>query len=425
MAEAGLSDWRKSAFYPWVVWATGALFFFYAFFHRVTPNVMGNDLMRDFAVGGALLGTLSAFYFYPYTALQIPLGMMLDRWGARRVLALAALVCTAGTLLFASAEALTTAYVGRAMIGAGSAFAWIGTLTLISIWFPPKRFALVAGLTAMIGMTGAVGGLAPLAALIERFGWRESMIAASVYGAVLAAGFWWIVRNPDPGQHESASKPVKASIWTDLGHLTAMPQIWLNAMVVAMGSVPLLTFASLWGVPYLVSVYGMTRTAAAGSLSLILVGWAVGAPLIGWISDRVRRRKPPLLIGAIVASAAILGINYIPGLDVQLVNGLLFLHGFAGASVVVSYAAGREHAGPAISGTSMGFINMWTMGTSALLQPFIGWLLDLNWDGRTEAGARIYSPAAYDVAFLTYVASAALVILAAALLRETHCRVRQ
>ncbi|MCG8509536.1 MAG: MFS transporter, partial [Rhodospirillales bacterium] len=400
--------------------------FFYSFFHRVTPNVMGSDLMREFAVGGALLGTLSAFYFYPYTALQVPLGVMLDRFGARRVLALAALTCAIGTVLFASAHTLTTAYIGRAMIGAGSAFAWIGTLALISAWFPPKRFALVAGLTAMIGMTGAVGGLAPLAALTEMFGWRPTMLAASVYGVVLAAGFWWIIRTP-PGVSgsDNRGKAPDTTIWANLGRLASTPQVWCNAMVVTMGSVPLLTFASLWGVPYLVSVYGMNRTAAAASLSLILVGWALGAPVIGWISDRFQRRKAPILVGAAVASGAFLGINYFPGLGLPALNALLFLHGFAGASLVVAYAAGRENAGRAVSGAAMGFINMWAMGTSALLQTFIGWLLDLNWDGQSMDGARIYSPAAYDAAFLTYVATAALLVGAAALMRETHCRVSE
>jgi sugar phosphate permease len=294
---------------------------------------------------------------------------------------------------------------------------------LISIWFPPKRFALVAGLTAMIGMTGAVGGLAPLAALIDRFGWRESMYAASIYGALLAAFFWWVIRDPESGVSNTANQSSRSSVWVDIGQLAAKPQVWVNAAVVAMGGVPLLTFASLWGVPYLVSVYGMTRTTAAGSLSLILIGWAVGAPLIGWISDRIQRRKVPVLVGSIVASCAILGINYVPDLGEPALNALLFLLGFAGASSVVSFAAGREHAGRGISGTAMGFINLWAMGLSAALQPFIGWLLDQNWDGQLEEGARVYSAAAYDIAFLTYVVSSILFVVAAALMRETHWQI--
>ena len=140
------------------------------FSRGVVPSVMVSDLMRDFAAGGAILGTLSGIFFYAYAALQIPLGVMLDRWGARRTLAGAATVCAVGTVLFATANTLPVAYAGRALIGAGSAFGWIGTLTLIGLWFPPNRFAFVAGITALIGMAGAVGGQAPLAAVVETFG---------------------------------------------------------------------------------------------------------------------------------------------------------------------------------------------------------------------------------------------------------------
>ncbi|MBC8158422.1 MAG: MFS transporter [Alphaproteobacteria bacterium] len=210
---------RTHPLFPWAVWGLGTLLFFYAFFHRVAPAVMVNELMRDFAVGGAILGTLSALYFYPYAALQIPLGLMLDRWGPRRVLTVAAAFCGLGSLVFATADNLMIAYVGRAMIGAGAAFGWIGTLNLIAIWFPPQRFALLAGVTAMIGMSGAVAGQAPLAQIIHAFGWRETLGVAALYGGVLAIAFWVVVRNPAGSTAGTGRRRAEGSIWSDLAEV--------------------------------------------------------------------------------------------------------------------------------------------------------------------------------------------------------------
>ena len=165
--------------FPWIVWGIGAVFFCFGFFLRVAPSVMEAELMRDFAIGAAVLGNLSAFYFYAYAGLQIPLGALLDRW-PEKVLAAGMVVCAAGCLLFGVADDVTLAYAGRFLIGAGAASAWIGTVKLISMWFPSNRFARLNGLTAMLGMAGAVGAQAPLALVVEAAGWRGTMTAGAL-----------------------------------------------------------------------------------------------------------------------------------------------------------------------------------------------------------------------------------------------------
>ena len=413
---------RTHPIFPWAVWGLGALLFFYAFFHRVAPAVMVNELMRDFAVGGAILGTLSALYFYPYAALQIPLGLMLDRWGPRRVLTTAAAFCGLGSLVFATADTLFVAYVGRAMIGAGAAFGWIGTLNLIAIWFPPERFAVLAGMTAMIGMSGAVAGQAPLAHIIHAFGWRETLSVAALYGGVLAMAFWVVVRNPDGKRGGNGGRSSGGSIWNNLREVLSTAQIWYVGLVIAMVSVPLLTFASLWGVPYMMSAFAMSRTEAASSTSLLLIGWAFGAPLIGWLSDRMKSRKIPLLFSSIGSFAAILAVAYVPELPKNAVLFCIFFNGFAGGASVVTYAAGRENVRAAVSAATMGTMNCLAIGVSAIFQPVMGFILDLFWDGRMEAGARIYGLEAYRMAFLIYAGCGAIAIVASFLVKETRCR---
>ena len=408
--------------YPWIVWGTGTLLFFYAFFHRVAPSVMVSDLMREFQVGGAILGTLSAFYFYPYAILQIPLGVMLDRWGPRRVLACAAAFCGLGTAVFAVAASVEMAYVGRAMIGAGAAFGWIGTLTLITLWFPPRRFALVTGLTSAIGMVGAVGGQAPLAEVISHFGWRPTLLSASVYGVLLSVVFLYVVRDRRPEGGDGAAAVPRQHLWRSLSEVAAVPQVWAAGIIIAAVSVPLMAFGGLWGVPYMIQAHGMTRPEAAGAMSVILGSWGIGAPLLGWMSDRIRSRKIPLLAGTVVSFAAILVLIYVPGLPRWTIFALLALNGFAGASAVICYASGRENTRSIVSGTTMGLINALSMGTTAVFQPLIGWLLDLGWDGRSSAGARIYSVENFQMAFLSMAGCGLVAVVAALLLKDTHCR---
>lgn len=411
--------------YPWLVWSGGAALFFYSFFQRVTPSVMVDDLMRDFAVGGAILGTLSAFYFYPYAALQIPLGLMLDRWGPRRLLTGAAALCAVGTVLFATADTLPAAYIGRALIGAGCAFGWIGSLTLVALWFPPERFAGVMGATSLIGMTGAVGGQAPLAAVVEAFGWRETLLAASVYGAVLAVFLWAVVRErpASAGPLSSATQPTpRTSVGRDVAELVRTPQIWAAGLVIATVGVPLMVFASLWGVPYMIAAHGLSRPAAAAGTSMILIGWGMGAASLGWLSDHLHRRRAPLLGGAILSFAAILVVIYVPGLPIWAVFVLLFANGFFGGSSPIGFAVCRENCRAAVSSTSMGIANAVTMAMSAVFQPVVGWLLDLAWEGRMVDGARVYSVHSYKVAFLSLAACAVVAVVAAYAIRETHCR---
>ena len=147
----------------WFIWSLSALAFGYAFFQRVTPGVMVSDLMRDFAIGGGMLGVLSALYFYPYFLLQVPLGTLLDRLGPRLLMSVAVFIAGAGSFLFGIAESLSLAYAGRILIGIGSAVGFLGSMSIAARWFPPHRFAFLTGLAMFLAMMSGVLGQGPLA----------------------------------------------------------------------------------------------------------------------------------------------------------------------------------------------------------------------------------------------------------------------
>ncbi len=425
MSADGPAGYLHSRLLAWVVWGLGALFFALSFFHRVAPAVMVDDLMRDFAVGGAVLGNLAALYFYAYAALQLPVGMVLDRWGPRRVLSAAAALCALGTLLFATAAGLGSAYAGRFLIGAGAAFPFIGSLTLATLWFPPRRFALLTGLTMFAGMAGAILGQAPLAALVGAVGWRAAMAGAAAVALLICVLVWLVVRDRPEGAAAQAPAhpgPEKATMLAGLREVLGRRQSWVIACFAACMAGPMFAFAGLWGVPYLMRAHHLERPTAALTASAMMVGWALGAPAAGWLSDHLGRRRAPMIGGAVVALLAMVTLLYVPQVTLTGSVALLFLNGFAGGSMSVCFAAAREHSPRHATGVAIAFVNMINIGAGALYQPLIGLFLDLNWDGTMAAGARLYSEAAFQTALGVLPASYAVAVVLGLLTRETWCR---
>ncbi len=397
----------------------GTLFFAYAFVQRVSPSVMTIELMRDFAVGGAALGSLSAFYFYAYASIQLPVGMLTDRFGPRKLMSFAAALCALATLVFARSESLWMASLGRALIGATVAFAFVGTLAIASYWFRPARFAMLAGVLQSVGMGGAIFGQAPLRALIEAFDWRASMYLLAVVALLLAVAIYYLVPMRSQAQRAVGGR---SSALAGLRAVAVNRQTWICALIGFGMAASMLGFGGLWGVPWLQTVHGYTPTRAAATTSMIFVGWALFSPFTGWISDRVGRRNPVLLAGALVALAALAWLLYRPPPAPLAMMALIFTLGAGGSAMTVCFGSVRELNHPGYGSTAVGLMNMCVVGSGAVMQPLIGWLLDLRWGGALLDGARIYSPSAYDFAFHSLLIMLALALIAGLCLRETRCR---
>ncbi len=391
----------------------GSLFFFYAWILRVSPSVMVDELMRDFAVGGAIVGNLSALYFYGYAGMQIPVGLLLDRFGPRRLMSGAAGLVAVACLLFAWSESLAGASVTRFLIGAGCAFSLVGAMAVAGQWFPRERFALLAGLAMMFGMVGGVFGQGPLRIAVNATDWRTTMASVGLIGFALMIAAWAFVRDRRRG-----SGGVGA-VLGGLRQVAANRQTWLNA-VAGLGSTgPLLAFAGLWGVPYLQAVHAVDRVTAGSVTSVTFIGWGVGAPLIGWLSDRMGNRRVPLIAGLTLSAVSLAAVLYVPGIPLWGVGVLCFAIGLGGSAQIVCFALVREHNPWQLSGTAIGMVNALVTGAGALFQPLVGWLLDLAWDGVLVDGARMYAIGAYHVAFSVLVAGCVIGILCAMAVRES------
>ena len=401
---------------PVLGWMTAALFFFYAWVLRVAPSVMVEELMRDFAVGAAVLGNLSAAYFYGYAGMQIPVGVLLDRFGPRRLIAVAALLCAGGCVLFATGTTLAAVTAGRFLIGASAAFSLVGAMCIAGQWFSPSRFALSSGLAMAAGMAGGVLGQAPLRLAVEATDWRTTMLLLAVGGVALSLAAWAFIRDRWRGSGGIGN------VLSGLRIVASHPQTWLIALPGLGTAAPLLGFAGLWGVPFLETAYGLPRTHAATLTSLVIAGFGVGAPVLGWLSDRIGRRKPPVLVGLALQIATLSALIYVPDLPVFAIGALCFLTGVFGSSQIVCFALAKETHPAAVSGTAIGFVNSMVTGAGALFQPLVGLLLDLAWAGQVAHGARVYDTDAYRLALSSLVVCGVGGFLCLLAVRETYCR---
>jgi len=414
----------------WSVWAVAATFYLAAFYLRTSPAVMTAELMRDFGIAASQLGQFSAFYFYAYILMQIPTGVFVDSWGARRLVIAGSIAAAAGTVLFGVTTSYALASAGRAIVGASTAVGWVVTLKLATHWFPKSRFAMLSGLGLMMGNLGALFAQVPLRLLVEAYGWRA--VALGSAGCVLAIGAAaWLVVADDPADLGYASHaPAELQRTSHLtlgGILREFPRIftyrntWLVFLAQGGFVGAMLSFTGLWGPAYLRQRFSLAPTQAAAVCSVMIVCWAVASPLAGHFSDRMGRRKPIYLGGA---SAAFIGwslLFYAP-LPLAAFTIVAALTSFACGAVVVAFAFAKESVPVRFLGTISGAVNVGNMLGPTLLQPAIGWALDRRWTGALAGGVRLYTVDAFSAAFTMIVAWSLLSCLLIAITRETGCR---
>ncbi len=415
---------KRSAVRAAIVWGLAAFFYFYELMLLVSPSVMLDDLSVTYKTGAEQLGSLAAFYYYAYAAMQIPVGLLIDRFGPRILLTVASLLCCLGCVIFSYAPALIFAECGRFVMGIGGSFAVVGCLKLASLWYPSKRFALLTGIMVAVGMMGGVFGQAPVAKLVMSIGWRETMLCAAVMGGLLSVLIWLIVSDYPLKADKISKRNSITAIPFHKGLLAVMkmPQVWIISLYAGLMFVPTTGFGQLWGVPYFMERYGIAKDSAALMVSMIFFGWAVGGPFYGWISDHVERRKWPMGFAAFSTLIVMVTIMYAP-VSPWMMKGLMFLLGAFSSGFILAFSLVREINLPILTGTAIGFINTLNNASGAIAQPIAGKLLDQQWDGRILAdGSPIYSLQMYNEALLFLPGCIVLALLIMPFIRETHCK---
>ncbi|MBA3904197.1 MAG: MFS transporter [Rhodocyclaceae bacterium] len=397
-----------------------------SFFHRVAPAAIARDLAASFQTSAASLGVLAATYFYVYTVMQIPTGVLADTLGPRKILTLGGIVAGAGSLLFGLAPSFEIAVIGRTLVGLGVSVAFIAMLKLIAVWFEESRFATLTGAAMFIGNIGSVTAGAPLAWAAQAAGWRSVFVVVGVLSLAIGLLSWFYVRDhpveASAGQRAGAVRVDRTAWLSGLGAVMKNPATWPGFFVNLGIAGSFFAFAGLWAVPYLTQVHGMTRGVASNHISVYFIGFAIGCAVIGRLSDGMGRRKPIMVAGAVLHALGWLVWIFGGPLPLAVTYGVCGVMGLVTASLTLSWACAKEVNPPLLSGMATSVVNVGVFLGPAILQPLVGRAMDSSWQGAMEGGARLYTAADYRTGLLLLAGFAALGAVSTLFVRETNCR---
>lgn len=415
----------------WTIYGVLIVAYMLAFFHRFAPAMVAAELTQAFGITAAALGSLAAMYFYIYTAMQLPAGVLADTLGARFAVTFGNMIAGAGAILFGLAETFTTASGGRLLVGLGVSVVFVGLMKSNTAWFSERRYGTISGLTLLLGNVGAIAATGPLALMLMHVEWRTLFIALGVFAIALGAVSWGLVRDkPEdlgfPSVREMEGLPAHAPRgrhWVhDLRTVLANRRLWPGFVYDFGLTGSLFGMLGLWAVPLLRDVHGLSRGEAAWYTTLATAAFALGCLAAGAFSDRLQQRRPVLRAGALIYFAACLALLLLPWQPGALALLLFAVLGLSAGSFVVAYAHAKEVTAPALSGMAIAFVNTGLFLGTALFQPLFGWAMDAGWQGGLADGVPLYTAADYRRGLWLLLTFAGLAVVASRFLVETRGR---
>jgi MFS family permease len=406
----------------WVVFGAFAAVYFFVLFHRVSTSVVAPDLIVSFQTNATALGLMSSMYFYAYALEQPLVGYLADRLGPRRVVGFWSLVATLGCLLFGLAPSITWAAIGRGLIGFGVGGVYVPALKAFSQWFRQKEFTTMTGLLMAIGNTGAIVATTPLALSSKAFGWRMSFFLIAAITLSLALVVLLFTRDYDSADRNNknhAGKPAEKSATPrkQIRFILTSIKFWV-LFVIFFGIYGIfVTLQGLWATPYLMSVLHADRLPASQLNMILPVGFIVGAPLFGWIADRLHTQRRQLFIGllAVIAVFWLMLSLRAQTLSVKELVVLFFAMGaLNGGWLSVLWALVRESTSAETMGFISGVMNPAPFFGIAVFQVLTGAVLDHV--GRINDA---YPPEAFQMAFWVCALTAAACLVLSIILK-TH-----
>ena len=420
--------WNDPLRRRWLVWGTLAAVFLLVNVYRLSTAVLADRLMVAFETTGAELGTLHASFFYIYALFQLPAGVLVDRAGIRRTATAAAVVMNLGAVAFALGDSYLAAFAARALVGLGGSVIFVAILRFCANWFRADEFATMNGLTIAVAGLGGIVATTPLAIAVARVGWRPTVLALGALGLAFTAIVFALTRDTPK---EAGLPPVEGvpsppdltlrEVATNTRAVVRDRETWLGGAVMFCGTGMIFTLLGLWGVPYVVRIYGLSVTGASVYTLLGSVGLLLGPPIIGRLSDRTGRRTGLMVVGTALFTAAF-GVLAVVGTPPRVVvAAVYFTVAFLLGAFALSYTVVKDRHGSGASGVATGTVNAAAFLGGALFPTLLGAALDAFWTGEVVAGTRVYTVLGYRVAF-AIAAGAGFVALASSV--RLHRRAR-
>lgn len=415
-----MKDEGRISLYRWVVWGILVAIYLIVFFHRLSVGVITGDLNKSFGIGAAQIANLGAMYLYAYIVMQIPTGILVDHLGPKKTVVIGCVVAAFGSIIFSLSVNITMAYLSRLLVGLGVSVVFLCILKIQSNWFPAEKFATMSGLTSFIGSMGGLLAQTPLIVLVDLIGWRNSFLVMGIATLILAVLATIFVKNtpvemgfPAVNPQETQTTSQRQSIALQLLGVVKNPRVWCPAFVFGGVNGCFLLFTGTFGVSYIISVYGLSKTYAANLVSVVLLVSGIASLLIGRISDKLRMRKLPMIVLATTTVVAWTIIVFLKP-SVILMSILVLLIGVTSSIAVLCWSVGKEVSNPKLAGMSMSIVNVFGFIFAAILTVICGKMIDIN----TTNG--LNPSVAYPKAFVVNVVSSIIALAFALLTTETR-----
>jgi MFS family permease len=398
-------------------WLLTAVFYFYQYSMRSSPAVMVPELSAAFGMSAVGVASLVGLFYYGYAPFSLVAGVALDQLGPKKVVPLGAASVAIGAIMFSTADP-TLGSIGRFMQGAGGVFALIGAVYLVSTFMPASRAATLIGVTQMFGMAGGSAGQFVVGPLIgSGLAWNSYWFGMGIIGIPIAILLFFLIPKQELKPKESGKVGLGPAMKA-MGTVFVNPQSILCGLIAGLIFIPTTIFDMVWGVRFLQEGHGVSYEMAVLRSAAVPFGWIIGCPLLGWLTDRIGRRKP-VIIGAATVLLITLGLILYGPRDVFPPYSLALVAGIASGAAMIPYTVIKEANRPEHSGTATGVINFINFSLTALFGPvFAGWLTEASAGGEREL-------AHYQETFQPLLYGVAVAILLTLLLRETGPRARK
>ena len=387
---------KKVLRYRWAVFGILALAYFFVYFHRVSSAVVSTEMQTTFGVStAASLGLLSSVYFYAYTVMQLPSGLLTDSWGPRRTVSIFTLIAAAGAILTGIASSFEQVIVGRLLIGAGVAMVYIPTMKILANWYRKNEFASLSGILLAVGNIGAISAAGPLALMSEALGWQQVFLILGVISLALAVDAFAITRDRPSDLNLPSIQEIEAMEFgepvSEARVMEKIPMVQALKMTFGAGMKfwplavwfffmygSIMVYQGLWAGPFYHDILGWDKATYGLVLTFIGIGMILGCPTAGYISDKIlKSRKKVLIIGTVLYTITWAAIWITAG-QITVTEAYMvinFVFGFFGGFFVVSFAQIKELFPMAIVGTSTAALNIFPFAGGAILQQLSGLML--------------------------------------------------